>query len=252
MSDMTPALTRGLLILELFDQYHPEWTARDIAAQLDIPLASTYRLLGTLEAHGFLERTTDKSYRLGLALIRLASLVVAGLDVRRAALPTLVSLSERTGETALLVVARDDHAVCIERSEGTYPLRPRSFMIGERVRFDAGATPLALLAHLAPDETGRIIDGLANGDADRRATLLERCEQIRRSGCAYTHDEVVENTAAVSAPLFSVGSEWAVGAISVTGITERVQGLEPGVIAAAAEVTAALGGRPPIHADTRR
>lgn len=247
MRDPAPALTRGLLILGLFDERRREWSARDIAAHLEIPMPSAYRLLGTLAAHGFLERSSEKTYRLGLALTRLGSLVVAGLDVRRAALPTLVALSEKTGETALLVVARDDHAVCIERSEGTSALRPRSFMVGERVPFDAGATPLALLAHLDPDDTGRIIDALAGRDARRRAALLARCEQIRHAGCAYTHDEVVENTAAVCAPVFSVGHEWAVAAISVTGITDRVDGLQHVVVAAAAEVSKSLGGHAPHH-----
>src|SRR5215472_4642812 len=51
---MVRSLDRGLRILTLFDEGQAEWSINAISNALDLPLASTYRIVNTLIAQGFL------------------------------------------------------------------------------------------------------------------------------------------------------------------------------------------------------
>ena len=69
--------------------------------------STAYRLLATLEVAGLAERLPESGYRAGVEAIRWASRLLAGLDVRTVALPTLRRLREETGETVNLALLRD-------------------------------------------------------------------------------------------------------------------------------------------------
>ena len=80
-------------------------TAAALAAQCDINRATAWRLLGTLEAHGLVERDpTSNRYTIGLALVRMSA--AAGYDgLVRKTRHVLERVSSQTGETADIAVA---------------------------------------------------------------------------------------------------------------------------------------------------
>lgn len=245
------SLERGLRALSLFTSERAEWTVRALAEELEIPLASTYRIVAALEAAGFLQRArSNEPYRLGLAPLRLGSMVLAGLDIRTAALPVMQRLAQEVGETALLVVPRGASVVCIENVQGTFPIRPRSLAIGERMPYNAGAIAFAVLAHLSDAELAaafsqpfpRLTD---NTLVDRRA-IERRCRGVRDTGVAMSRGDVVLGTAAVAAPIFAGDGSPVAGALGITGIEERIVNVEDAVRDAAFEITQSLGGQRPL------
>lgn len=232
-------------MLELFNLDRPEWTVRALAAAINCPIASTYRIVNTLTSAGYLVAVDGSgTYRLGSRLLRVGALALADLDVRLAALPVMQRLAQETGETALLLVPSGHQAVCVAKVEGTYPIRPRSFAVGEVVPYNAGALPMAIFAAL-PDEAAAPI--LAEGmhrftqqsavDVDE---LQARCSQIRERGYAYSEEEFIVGTAAVAAPIFG-GEGLVLGSIGLTGVAERVRGLEATVVAEAGALSNYLG-----------
>ncbi len=127
-----------------------------LAARCEINRATAWRLLGTLEARGLVERDpTTNRYRIGLAMIRMSA--AAGYDglVRRTR-HILERVSEQTGETAALAVA-GQHGV-------TYvgEVAPSSVMavnwVAREVPLHATSTGKAFLAWLPPEEARGLLD----------------------------------------------------------------------------------------------
>ena len=85
--------------------------------------STAYRLLATLEVAGLAERLPESGYRAGVEAVRWASRLLAGLDVRTVALPTLRRLREETGETVNLAILRDTSLVYVEILESPAAFR---------------------------------------------------------------------------------------------------------------------------------
>ena len=85
--------------------------------------STAYRLLATLEVAGLAERLPESGYRAGVEAVRWATRLLAGLDVRTVALPTLRRLREETGETVNLAILRDTSLVYVEILESPAAFR---------------------------------------------------------------------------------------------------------------------------------
>ena len=64
---VVPALQRGLELLGQFTRQTPTLSGAELARNLELPRASVFRLLHTLERSGFVERVGDSaSYKLSI------------------------------------------------------------------------------------------------------------------------------------------------------------------------------------------
>lgn len=157
---MTPAspsiLLSGLRILESFTAARPAQRSSEIAEQLGIHKSTVSRTLATLEEAGYVERDPqDRRYRLGIAVVTLAGPLLAGLDVRRIALPELAKLTETTQESSALVLPHRDGAVIVELVPSPLPVKHVSD-IGTRYSDPRNASVAVF--------TGSVVDGLALND----------------------------------------------------------------------------------------
>lgn len=239
-------LDRGLRILEMFSSEDSALTVTEIAKRGGIPTASAYRIVHTLERRGYLRRDQPQGpLKLGLRLLRLSWLVQQSLDVRTAAQPVMHRLATEVGETAILLIPQEHEAVCIECMEGSSPIRPRSMTVGERRPFNAGAAAMALFAHLAPEHRERLLSRPFEAGTRRTETDPERLREdialIRAHGYARSVSWLIEGTAAVAAPIFGSNGDAAIAALALTGIEQRMVGLETVVMAAAEEISKAMG-----------
>lgn len=237
-------------VLFLFSEQQRTLTVSEIARALDIPLPSAYRIVNTLLDGGFLERPTPRGpVRLGLRLIRLGWLAQSGIELREVARPVLNRLAVEVGETAILMVPSDSGAVCIDHVEGTYPIRPASFTVGQVQPYNAGAVPLVILAYLPEERRQQVLASplpvFTNFTLVTAAAVNDRCTDIRQAGIAYSEDEVIVGTSAVAAPVFGVTG--IVGGVGLTGIADRVVGLEETIREAAKEISTGLGGSFPME-----
>ncbi|MGQ0654853.1 MAG: IclR family transcriptional regulator [Betaproteobacteria bacterium] len=99
---LVPGLERGLRLLQLFRPGRAEIGAPDIARALELPRTTAFRLLQTLEALEFVERTSAGAFRLGPAVLRLGFDLVASLDVSERGAEVLEKLCRETGESTQL------------------------------------------------------------------------------------------------------------------------------------------------------
>jgi DNA-binding IclR family transcriptional regulator len=106
-----PALERGLLLLGQFSRQTPSLTPPELARRLDLPRATVFRLLSTLEALGFVERTEGgRGFRLGVAVLRLGFEYLASLELTQLGTPLLQRVCNATGFPCSLVV-RDGRSI---------------------------------------------------------------------------------------------------------------------------------------------
>jgi DNA-binding IclR family transcriptional regulator len=95
-----PSLERGLRVLELFRHCDAELAAPEICRALRLPRTSVFRILLTLEAFGYLERTSSSAYRPGSALRRIG--LEADAMQRAAPPPRLFDHAVKAHATGLL------------------------------------------------------------------------------------------------------------------------------------------------------
>lgn len=224
-------------------------SAAELADRLGEPRSSVYRLLGSLEAVGFVQPGPQRgTFELGVRLFQLGSVVGQRFDVRQRALPAMEALHAATSETVVLMVRRGDEAICIERIDGRF-VRLVIVEIGGAMPLHAGAAPRALLAAATDDDVARCLTGPLHRYTDDtpvdpgaiRALLAE----VRRTGVSVSDGDVVPGVAAVAAPIRDHTGA-VVAALSVTGPRPTILGDErtqtcDRVRSAAAEVSARLG-----------
>lgn len=135
---LVPGLERGLMLLSEFSRETPALTAPQLAKRLDVPRATVYRLLMTLENLGFVKRSeSGHEYRLGLAVLRLGFEYVASLDITELGQPILQRLAELINYPCNIAVLDGRSVVYIARA-----LPPTSLTSGMSIgaRLPAHAT----------------------------------------------------------------------------------------------------------------
>lgn len=115
-----------------------------ISTGLELPRATTLRVLNTLIAHGYVSKQ-DKRYALTLRLLELAAGLRSGLAVPSPLQAALSAVVERTGLTAHLVVLDGDRVCYIAKVDPPGPLRMASH-VGWRGPVHATAAGKILLA----------------------------------------------------------------------------------------------------------
>jgi DNA-binding IclR family transcriptional regulator len=226
-------------------------TAADLAAALQEPLSSIYRLLQSLTATGWVDRGPKRgTYRLGLALMTIGGLIEDQLDIREACLPSLRSLVAEIGVTSFLCVRRGARAVCLERLEG-FAVQSIAMQLGGSLPLYAGAAPRALFAFLPRAEQDAVLADTTERLRDdppspALATLKADLAVIKSMGYSISDGDVTPGIAALGAPVFNHRGE-VDGALSISGLRGQVLGpsvLEDNVARlrqAAADASAALG-----------
>lgn len=217
-------VNRALDALLLFDKERPEWSVAELSQALDLHRSIVYRILCTFEQRGVVTRTdTGGRYRLGLKLVELANVVLAGMDLRQVARPVMERLVRETGEAAFLTVVSGDESVCIEKVDSSQPIRSM-LTIGDRSPLHAGASNKLLLAYFPAEKLDELIarglEPMTLHTITDPIQLKEDLARIRQQGWAYTVSELTPGAAAISVPLWDSNGT-VVAALSIAGPASR-------------------------------
>lgn len=212
-------------ILKAVSEHPNGMTAAATAHATGLTRPTTYRLLASLAAEGFVDHDTVRGrWFLGPELYLLGSLAADRYDITHAARDGVRQLARATGESAFFSGRRGNETVCLLREEGSFPVR--SFVLYEGVRFPLGVASagLAILSFLPERE----VDGyLAGADlADRwgpryaEIELRQRITETRMRGYAVNPGLITEGSWGMGATVFDAAGRptWA---LSITGIESR-------------------------------
>jgi DNA-binding IclR family transcriptional regulator len=243
--DNVRAVGRALEILLAFTPNDAELSAGELLKRVDLSRPTLYRLLYTLEEHGFIASVGDpQRFRLGPAVAKLAHVWTTSLDLSVLAEPVMRRVWNITGETVAVFVPRGDLRLCIAEMPSPQPL---SFKrgVGYTERIARGASGRAILAHMnpSPQELRAYVEGAGIDPRKLEAALAE----TRKRGYAESHNEIVQGAVAVATPFFDRNGAVA-GSIGVYGPEVRMDSAQLKKVGAllvkeAAALSQALGFR---------
>lgn len=250
-SSGTEAATRVADVLLLFMSGSEALGVSEISRRLGLSKAVVHRILSSLASRGLV--VSDKgsrSYRLGPAAAALGARALAGLDLRRVALPVLRRLQRETGETTTLSELVGTARVYLDQVPSLKEIK-MTVEIGRPFPLHAGASSKAILAFAPPELREHVLAGplerLTPLTPTGRSELEAELARIRESGTAVSHGERQRGAGSVAAPVIG-GDGYAVGSISVCGPVDRfdeetVERMRPLVRNAACEISGILTGR---------
>ncbi|MCC8393711.1 IclR family transcriptional regulator [Paraburkholderia sp. MMS20-SJTR3] len=120
---LVPGLERGLRILAEFSAREPVLGAPELSKRIGIPRTTTFRLLQTLEALGFLERVNgDRYFRLSVAVLRLGFEYLSSLELTDVGTPILERLRDATGFSTHLLIRDQRDVVFVAKAQTHEPM----------------------------------------------------------------------------------------------------------------------------------
>ncbi|HEX7114543.1 MAG TPA: IclR family transcriptional regulator [Steroidobacter sp.] len=199
----------------------------DIAAQTRLNKATVHRLLAGLNQVGLIEQDElTGRFHLGFEMFALGSSVISRYGLRELAHPHLVRIESLCNDTTYLSVRSGFEAVCIDRYEGSYPVKVLTLNVGDHRPLGIGAGSLALLAFMPDAEIDKALEAnrerLKAYPAVDVPKLYALIEATRRQGYAFFDGLVVEEMAALGLPIMGRNGQ-ALAAIGVAAVRSRMQ-----------------------------
>ena len=221
----TQSASKVLDLLKRVGFHHPQGVRlRDLISESGLDRSTTHRLLACLLDAGFIERAPPgKLYRLGMEAMQLGLLSAGMVPVVERFRPVMQRIARQTGDTVFLVVRSGDHAQCLHREEGTYPIKAFVVEPGTRRLLGMSSVGISVLAMLPDNETQATYERHAAA-YERIGISLDRLQRLvrttRQNGFAETTDPRTAETSGVGCA-FRLSSHAHAG-ISVAAINSRM------------------------------
>lgn len=215
-----PVLLNAFRVFKAVSQSTGGATMKSLAASLNIPPTTCYRILRSFVSENWLRVGNEGRFEISFGLVPLLRPLLRHellIEISRGA---LVDLAHRTGLTAKLSVRQGVEAVTIH---GEYPNKETCIVsrVGSAASLMIGSSGAVFLAHLPDREVARIISK-APAEVWRfqlQDDVLQRVRQAKRDGYCFDGGSYQPNMNTLSAPLFGHDNEL-VGVLSLLGFPQ--------------------------------
>jgi IclR family pca regulon transcriptional regulator len=216
--DFIESIARGFDVIKAFRPERPAMALSDVAATTGLARPTARRILGTLQALGYV-RAADGRFSLTPRVLELGLSYVQSVGLWDVARPHMESLVAETHESSSIAQLDGSDIVYVART----PV-PKLITLAVHIgtRFPAVSTSLGkvLLADLDPAELGRVLaepgrSGIEPRIAPTREELDALLRDVRAKGGAATDEQLARGIRSVAVPLRG-GSGRVVAAMNVT------------------------------------
>ncbi len=226
----------------------------DLSREVDVPTATTHRILTTLQKHGYLSFDEERQeWMIGVEAYRTGASFLKRNSVLEIGRPVLRRLMQESGETANLAVPDGGEVVFVGQVETSNPIRA-FFPPGARTAMYASGTGKAILAAMSPAALEKALSATdhkaftANTQYPKEKLLADLAVTQSR-GWSHDREERYDGMSCVGAAIFNARQEPCAG-ISVSGPTVRfddARASELGALVAGAarDITELSGGQMP-------
>ena len=200
----TPALEKGLDILELFAGTPGGLTVSEVARRLNRTVSEIFRMLLCLEQRGYLAQSANKErYQLTLRLFRLAQEHPPTKRLITEALPVMHWVAHELRQSCHLGVLDGSQVVIIAQVDS--PESPGlSVKVGSKVDLMHAATGHVILAHQDADSVQRTVDEWSLETKKKKpADLEEHLAKIRARGYERRASYEINGVINISYPILS-------------------------------------------------
>lgn len=244
------SVSRALELLKIFSGVESELSLAEVSRCVNLNRSTTFRLLVTLQALGYLEQNPEtRRYRLGVTCLELGSVFLNQSDMRKEALPILNGLRDEYKETVHLARLAGSEVVYLERLEGLLPIGIMGSRVGGRAPAHCTGLGKAMLAYLPESEIRQLYaeSGLPRFTPTTITDLTELLRElasIRERGYAMDNEEHEPDVKCVAVPIWNYRQK-VVGAISVAGPAGRIGRAiaEKGLVAKVKQASQAISSR---------
>ena len=200
------SLAKGLKLLKIFDRNHTELSLTELVKLSGMDKSAVQRLANTLAVEGFLNRDpVTKRFRPTHAWLGLAYAYYWSDHLVALAMPKLIELSQRLGETVNLAEISGTNIVYVTR----LPCQRTNFeamLVGRSLPALSTSPGQAILSTWAPEDVAEALENWPLRQMTARTTMdrEELGRQITRTaerGFSLTEDQMILNEIGISAPI---------------------------------------------------
>jgi IclR family transcriptional regulator, KDG regulon repressor len=244
------SLSRGVQIMRLLADQPAGLGVTQLADRLNVDPSTAYRLLATLEQHGFAAQDAGtKKYSLGYGVLEIASGVLSRLSVVEIAQSHVRAIAVSTGENTHLAVRDRQSAVFVGCEPATGMLRVET-TLGKAEPLHCTAVGKALLVDFTRAE---LLDLFGDKPLQRftshTITTIDELEtelvRARRLGYAFDDEELHSGVRCISAPVRDragrIVAAFGISSPSVRLTRERIGEIGEQICASARAISAQLG-----------
>jgi IclR family transcriptional regulator, KDG regulon repressor len=195
-------------LIEIFTEPNFEYSLTEITKKLKISMGSAQRITNSLITIGYLAKDKKtKKFRLTPKWLPIGFGILAGLEIRRIALPHLKHLYKETGETISLVVRDGDEVIYVERLI-TQNLIGFNIRAGLRRPMYPNSMGKAILAFLPDDERNEILNRAVFNNGGQKQSLnkkeiIQELNKIKQQGYAVNRVQYSGGALAISVPILN-------------------------------------------------
>ena len=217
------AVDKAIGLLNLVAQF-PDLGVTELAKRSGNTKARAFRLLGTLELNGLVQRDANAAYRLGTHVLYLGAAAQEQLNVVRVSSAIFDDMIKQCNEGIQIRIRDGMDSVCIARRDSTHDIRFLT-AIGSRRPLYLGASGKLLLAHASPELRESVLRGELQKFTPTTITSRRAFEKellkIVKEGVSISLGERIEDVVAVAAPVRD-GTGAVIAALAISGPSSRM------------------------------
>ncbi len=220
------SLQRGLSILEYVSRRGEGVTMAEISRHVGLHTSTTFHLVRTLSALGYLHQDqVTREYCAGAKIFHLAASASTEVQLLKLAGPTLSEMARQTGETSHLAVLERGEVIVVEKVDGTSQVR-LSDRVGYPRPAHCTAIGKALLASLPHAELDACLQNadlrpLTPKTITSAAQLRHELDRVRTQHYAVDDEEFAQGIRCVASSVRNFSGQ-VKAAIGVSGPVWRV------------------------------
>jgi DNA-binding IclR family transcriptional regulator len=213
-------------LLDALGQHPAPVNLKQLASETRLHPSTAHRILAVMVEHRLVDRIEPGTYRLGIRLLELGSLVKSRISVRQEALPHMQALHEELGETVNLSVRNDDEVVYIERTSNSSAMMRVVQIIGARAPLHITAVGKLFLAAEGLDKSAEYarrtgLPRFTSNTLTDTDSLGKELEKIRTQGYAFDNEEAEKGVSCIGAGIYNDEGRIVAG-LSVSAPSDRL------------------------------
>ncbi|OKL35289.1 IclR family transcriptional regulator [Domibacillus mangrovi] len=216
---------KTLEILDLYDMETRKLTVAEMASKLNQPQSSVYRHVRMLKEKGYLMDDHEGSYKLGYKFLKFSKIVSMDTNITVVSYPYMQQLTKNIGETSLLMVYSDLHAICLAAVNSSESIKV-SAEVGQIFPLYGGASSKSLLAFLNETIVNELFEkGMVKKHTDKTILDINELKQdlleIKKRGYAFSSGEIDQGVISYGVPIYNYNNK-IIASLSIVGPMARL------------------------------
>ena len=248
-SDHAQCVNRVLDIIEVLAIEPEGLGVTEISKKVELHKSTAHRLISTLTARNYLEKTDVGNYKIGLKLVEAVSCYINSLELQTEARPYLARITGELGLTSHLGVLEGDKVIYIEKMDVVSSIKLYTD-IGLRVHAYCSSLGKCLLTKYSKEEMEHVMKNCSfikftDNTISSVEALHEELTKVRKQGWGMDNEEFNIGHRCIGAPIYDYRGD-IIAAISASGTTkvltdERIDEVAEYVMKSAKELSRSMG-----------